>query len=431
MTWLSARRYLARYSYLGNEYGRKGKSAITDAREHWYNNGSKMSPPLSVAPAYASEEPWKCGDYGDDCKCPGRVHLGLKYRADSGDEITTLYDLMDWNKAQKKDGGMTKVTCNRNGFGARGLWSGKGKDLQCFCEPDPRPEPFHCAGELETCECPKGNVFFGQRYVEGTAKLSNFEQMMSAEYTVAKAGKGKKGSVVCDAASFVGGDPLPGYAKDCYCDTLGVAPADVVDDQIAYWQGRLDEAAAAEAEAKAEAEAEAARLAAAEEAAALKADLAAAQARIKAAQEAYAKAQEDAAKKAEEQAAKDKAEAAAVAAAEAARAKEEAAQAAEREKAHQAALQAAEAAALAAAKSEHADEKRRLLAEAAKAKEAAVKAEVAAALASQKEEHDRLVAEQAAKAEADRRAQEAAAAEAKRLEEAEEAKEKALEEAKR
>ena len=41
MTGISAKRYLRRYWFLGNEMGRDGKDSFKKAREHWYNNGSK------------------------------------------------------------------------------------------------------------------------------------------------------------------------------------------------------------------------------------------------------------------------------------------------------------------------------------------------------------------------------------------------------
>lgn len=83
-----------------------------------------------------------------------------------------------------------------------------------------------------------------------------------------------------------------------------------------------------------------------------------------------------------------------------------------------------------AMKAKNAEAKAKLLEEAEEAKQEAIRTEVAAALARQKEAHDRLMADQAARAEADKKAAEAAAAEAKRLQEAEDAKAKAIEEAK-
>lgn len=46
--------------------------------------------------------------------------------------------------------------------------------------------------------------------------MSNFEQMMENEYVVAESLD--SGSLACEASSFIGGDPLWGTVKDCYCD---------------------------------------------------------------------------------------------------------------------------------------------------------------------------------------------------------------------
>lgn len=88
MTGIMARRYLRRYADLGNMFGRTGAGSFHKAKEHWYNNGSKQTPPLSLRISYEPENPYKCSDYGGECDCPGRIHFGHKYRLDNGDEIT-------------------------------------------------------------------------------------------------------------------------------------------------------------------------------------------------------------------------------------------------------------------------------------------------------------------------------------------------------
>lgn len=73
---------------------------------------------MDIKPIYESEKPYKCADYGGECKCPGRVHFGLKKRLDNGEDIKTLEGLMDWMKGEElnKQGGLTKVDCKRNNF---------------------------------------------------------------------------------------------------------------------------------------------------------------------------------------------------------------------------------------------------------------------------------------------------------------------------
>lgn len=119
-------------------------------------------------------------------------------------------------------GKVTEATCTRNNFkkDKKKIWKGvSNDDLQCFCEPHNKPDPFHCAGEGEVCQCPKGNVFFGAKFEVGTAKLNTFAGMMEQEYTALSKPKG--GEVLCAAESFVGGHRLPGFVKDCYCDDKG------------------------------------------------------------------------------------------------------------------------------------------------------------------------------------------------------------------
>jgi hypothetical protein len=106
MTGISAQRYLRRYAELGNLYGRnKGGNSFKNAREHWYNNCSLQTPPLSVRVSYEQEKPYKCSDYGGECSCPGHIHFGHKFRQDNGEEITTLPVFLDFNKKTKFEEG--------------------------------------------------------------------------------------------------------------------------------------------------------------------------------------------------------------------------------------------------------------------------------------------------------------------------------------
>ena len=66
--------------------------------------------------------------------------------------------------------------------------------------------------------------------------------MMEQEY--AALSKPKGGEVLCEGYNFVGGDRLPGFEKDCYCDKKGYVDDAVVEEEINYWQGLIDEEAA-------------------------------------------------------------------------------------------------------------------------------------------------------------------------------------------
>lgn len=104
-------------------FGRNdNKQTVKAGREHWYKNGSQQTPPLNIDVNYEDEKPFKCADYGGDCSCPGRVHLGLKFRRDNGDEITTFDGLKDWKKGEKwhQDKSYTSLSCTKNNFKKKG-----------------------------------------------------------------------------------------------------------------------------------------------------------------------------------------------------------------------------------------------------------------------------------------------------------------------
>jgi len=60
-------------------------------------------------------------------------------------------------------------------------------------------------------------------------------------------GANKTDFVACDASSFEGVDPLPGFEKECYCDDKKNATEELVSSTIDYWRGIQAEKAAVEA----------------------------------------------------------------------------------------------------------------------------------------------------------------------------------------
>jgi hypothetical protein len=90
MTWIMAGRYVDRYYWVGDEYGRTWKS-LEAVRNHWYTNGSlQIEPKLSMAYNYMDEEPYVAGYEGEEVWCDGRIHYGLRMRPDNGSEIETF-----------------------------------------------------------------------------------------------------------------------------------------------------------------------------------------------------------------------------------------------------------------------------------------------------------------------------------------------------
>lgn len=86
MTWFMASRYLDRYPELGDKFGRSGAPSMKLAIHHWQTNGTYAKPPLDHSPRYPEEEPYKCADEGEQCKCKGRIHMGMRIRPDNGSE---------------------------------------------------------------------------------------------------------------------------------------------------------------------------------------------------------------------------------------------------------------------------------------------------------------------------------------------------------
>lgn len=250
---------------------------------------------------------------------------------------------------------------------------------QCFCEPKPKYEPYHCSADGGQCSCKNGNVFYGAKFkASNTSKIANFEEMSSQPMTVVAANR--TDYVFCDPSSFEGVDPLPGQDKECYCDDRSKIEEDLIKNTIELWRGKAAEKAAREAQAKADAEAEAAEAAEDAEHARVEAELKKTKA-AKEAQEKALKKKHEIEKKALDEKIKMMKEAAAQAMKDAeeqakADAEEEAAKKVEYEKA----LEEAAAKAKAAEQAKAIEEKRKLREEAEKAKTLAIKAEVAAAL---------------------------------------------------
>jgi hypothetical protein len=61
--------------------------------------------------------------------------------------------------------------------------------------------------------------------------------MLEWPWTVAEA----DGGMMCNPENFVYGDPTPGVPKHCYCDSDWVVDEEIVEDQIWYWEGVLEE----------------------------------------------------------------------------------------------------------------------------------------------------------------------------------------------
>lgn len=114
MTWIAAGRYMDRYYWISDEYGRSWES-MDAIRDQWYTNGSlQENPKLSMAINYDYEEPYLCSYDDEACSCNGRIYYGLRTRPDNGEEIDTFQGLMSFAKMSRKssyDNG--EVMCNQ------------------------------------------------------------------------------------------------------------------------------------------------------------------------------------------------------------------------------------------------------------------------------------------------------------------------------
>ena len=82
-----------------------------------------------------------------------------------------------------------------------------------------------CAYEGEMCTCPRGNVTIGKRYLHGTggAEAGVLEMMLiEGEHLTKSLLFTNQTSVKCTPSAFEEPDPVPGRAKQCFCNKGGV-----------------------------------------------------------------------------------------------------------------------------------------------------------------------------------------------------------------
>lgn len=157
----------------------------------------------------------KCGSEGEKCACKGRVFYGketdnktLAGYAKEGkpSEHLTPADMFKFPWAQREVFG--EVDCSDEVFG-NVLRNGT---KQCFCEPEIEgPTIEKCGSEGDECVC-LGRVFYGREKVGQHSPIS-FDDMIRKPHKV----QNSHGSIQCNNAVF--GDPSPGKAKQCFCES--------------------------------------------------------------------------------------------------------------------------------------------------------------------------------------------------------------------
>ena len=206
------------------------------------------------------DAPYFCAEEQPDsfCECNGTVWFGPRTANDTGNTIKTFDEFMNWNPIAKFSQG-DMVSCGGSDFGLS--IDGKGGH-QCFCEPYQQPQLSRCALEGEDCQC-KGIVAYGAK---GDGQIPyTFEQML--EHDVVLTMTNKSGVVSCWKDDFMGVDPAPEGAKQCFCDENEIYyTQEDVDTDKDLWKAIKDEQSYSQQEKIAEEEAAAALKEAAEEA---------------------------------------------------------------------------------------------------------------------------------------------------------------------
>ena len=100
LTGWQAKRYLSRYPDLNKKFGTNGKAALQFAKEHYKNIGYFEKRDIS---RYHYEEPILIGN-SPNLKinnCNGRVYMGLTFRPDNNQLITSFDELLQWKTVHK------------------------------------------------------------------------------------------------------------------------------------------------------------------------------------------------------------------------------------------------------------------------------------------------------------------------------------------
>ena len=162
----------------------------------------------------------KCGSENETCQCNGRVFFGREFdnktmsarkapETPAGHNKYLTFDEMvsfPWDKKQVSG----SIDCTVAEFSE----VAKGVAKQCYCEAQFAPPKIdRCASEGPDAECVcSGKVYYGLEKV-GDQAPAPFDVMIKEPFKVEEA----HGSIQCNNYAF--GDPAPGKAKQCYCES--------------------------------------------------------------------------------------------------------------------------------------------------------------------------------------------------------------------
>lgn len=155
--------------------------------------------------------PFKCAATArDSCMCPGTLWFGAATRPDNGAKIETFEEMREWRTVSADSDDWQ--SCSAIEFGSDPL---PDVDKQCFCEVKPPYEATRCSDEGDDCLC-NGHVYFASRYLSDHTTPAGFFDILSDSFTLVDANG--TGTVSCTSDSFEGADPIPEFAKQCFCD---------------------------------------------------------------------------------------------------------------------------------------------------------------------------------------------------------------------
>eukprot|EP00929_Paragymnodinium_shiwhaense_P035821 TRINITY_DN19296_c0_g1_i1.p1 TRINITY_DN19296_c0_g1~~TRINITY_DN19296_c0_g1_i1.p1 ORF type:complete len:1076 (+),score=331.79 TRINITY_DN19296_c0_g1_i1:92-3319(+) len=166
-----------------------------------------------IAPV-ASMGPYRCAELGGSCTCKGVVYFG---QAGIG-----LPRMVKQNEKNVQKDSTMSLKCDVETFGKDPV---EGWSKECFCVPDTsrglgkRSTPMVCSQENGDCIC-RGRAYLGNAW-----HTDDWQKFFYTGCAVLEKLDGDR--IQCSSQAF-GGDPLPGVAKACMCETDPEAEAEAI-----------------------------------------------------------------------------------------------------------------------------------------------------------------------------------------------------------
>lgn len=176
-----------------------------------------------------------CAREGGNCACDGTVHYGkvdpLGWRDCESDPAACAANLLSHpHESKMNQNADTPTGCNNLDF----TDPVPGFAKMCFCEPPVEQKIHRCGLQGEDCHC-KGTAFIGKLEIDGV-QPAPFASMFELPFFYKE---GVTQPFKCEANFFVGSDPFPEVAKQCFCDSSNRKSITEVHSQFEFFQGML------------------------------------------------------------------------------------------------------------------------------------------------------------------------------------------------